>query len=51
MGVAKNRKVSINSQEYVQLQELDIPEQGLVVYLKKFGQVKVFQKTFKNEVK
>jgi uncharacterized protein YlbG (UPF0298 family) len=50
MGVAKNRKVSINGQEYVQLQKLDIPEQGLVVYLKKFGQVKVFQKTFKNEV-
>jgi hypothetical protein len=37
--------------EYTQLQELEIPEQGLVVYLKKFGQVKVFWKTFKNEVK
>jgi hypothetical protein len=51
IGVAKNRKVSIDGKDYIQLQKLEIPERGLVVYLKKFGQVKVFGKTFKNEVK
>ncbi len=27
----------------------EIPDEGLVVHLKKFGQVKVFQSNFKNE--
>lgn len=49
VGIAKNRKVSIDGREYVQVQQLQIPESGLVVRLKQFGRVKVFQKTFKNE--
>ncbi len=49
MGIAKNRKVSISQGLYVQVQELEIPDSGIVVHLKKFGQVKVFRKTFKNE--
>ncbi len=49
MGVAKNRQVSINGRDYSQVQNLEIPAVGLVVYLKKFGRVKVFRKTFKNE--
>lgn len=49
MGVAKNRQVSINGGEYTQVQNLEIPEEGLVVYLKKFGRVKVFRRRFKNE--
>lgn len=49
MGIAKNRKVSIDGREYVQVQKLQIPDQRLVVHLKQFGRVKVFQKTFKNE--
>jgi hypothetical protein len=50
MGIAKNRKVSIPDGEFTQVQNLEIPEQGLLVHLKKFGQVKVFRRTFKNEV-
>ena len=50
MGIAKNRKVLIPGGEFTQVQNLEIPEQGLLVHLKKFGQVKVFRRTFKNEV-
>lgn len=35
MGIAKNRKVSITGGEFTQLQNLEIPEEGLVVHLKK----------------
>jgi len=50
MGIAKNRKVTINGQKSIQVQALEIPDEGLMVHLKKFGNVKVFRKTFKNEV-
>lgn len=50
VGVAKNRKISINGREYTQLQNLEIPDDGLMVYLKNIGRVKVFRRTFKNEV-
>lgn len=49
MGVAKNRKVSINGRDSIQVQHLEIPDGGLVVHLKNFGQVKVFRRNFKNE--
>jgi Transposase DDE domain len=49
MGVAKNRSCSINGQNYVQVQHLEIPDEGLVVHLKSFGRVKVFRSTFKNK--
>lgn len=51
MGIAKNRTVSIKPGEHTQIQNLEIPNEGLVVHLKKFGLVKVFRKTFKNETK
>jgi hypothetical protein len=51
MGVAKNRSCSINGRDYTQVKNLEIPEEGLIVYLKSFGKVKVFQKIFKNEEK
>lgn len=50
MGIAKNRQVSLVLGQYTQVSQLDIPPEGLVVYLKQFGLVKVFQKTFKNDV-
>lgn len=50
MGIAKNRKVSINGEKYSQVQTLEIPDDGLAMYLKKFGRVKVFRQAFKNEV-
>ena len=49
MGIAKNRKVSINGGKYTSVQNLEIPDDGLVVHLKKFGDVKVFCRPFKNE--
>ena len=50
MGIAKNRKVAIDGGKYTQVKELEIPGEGLLVYLKKFGYVKVFRRAFKNEV-
>jgi len=50
MGVAKNRQVATTGSKYTQVQKLNIPNEGLVVHLKKFGYVKVFCRTFKNEV-
>lgn len=49
MGIAKNRLCSINGQDYIQVQHLEIPDEGLVVSLKSFGIVKVFRRTFKNK--
>jgi hypothetical protein len=49
VGVAKNRSCSINGRDYTQIQNLEIPDNGLIVHLKSFGKVKVFQKNFKNE--
>lgn len=50
-GIAENRKVSLARGSDVQVQSLEIPEPGLVVYLKEFGWVKVFCQNFKNEVR
>ena len=50
MGIAKNRQVAINSGKYTQVQNLEIPDEGLVVYLKEFGYVKVFCHIFTGEV-
>ena len=50
MGIAKNRLVVINGQKSTQVQALEIPDEGLVVHLKKLGNVKVFRQTFKNAV-
>lgn len=49
MGIAKNRKASLDGFKYTQVRNLEIPDSGLVVYLKNFGRVKVFQRNFKNE--
>lgn len=49
MGIAKNRSVSINGTVYTQVSNLEIPDEGLIVHLKKFGRVKVFRRIFKNE--
>jgi hypothetical protein len=36
VGIAKNRKVSLGRCEYVRVENLEIPDGGLVVYLKNF---------------
>jgi len=48
-AIKNNRLVSALKGTYVQVQCLDIPESGKVVYLKEFGMVKVFRTVFKNE--
>lgn len=49
MGIAKNRKVSIDGKDYTQVQNQGMTDEGLVLHLKNFGGVKVFLRTFKNE--
>lgn len=48
-GVANNRKVSVERGTYLPVKALAIPDEGLMVYLKEFGWVKVFCQPFKNE--
>ncbi len=48
VGLAKNRLVRSDKGKYVRINSLDIPEDGLIVELKGFGQVKVFERVFKN---
>ncbi len=48
MGLAKNRLVRSDKGKYVRINSLDIPEDGLIVELKCFCQVKVFERVFKN---
>lgn len=49
VGVAKNRQVRVGQSQYQRVDTLVIPEQGLHVYLKGVGIVKVFCQRFKNE--
>lgn len=49
-AIKNNRLVSlVKGNKYCQVQCLEIPDEGLIVHLKGFGQVKVFRKVFKNE--
>ena len=48
-GIANNRQVSEEQGKLLPVKDLDIPDEGLVVYLKSFGWVKVFCQPFKNE--
>lgn len=43
VGLKKNRVVSPSKGEYLQVSQLNIPEQGQIVHLKGFGFVKVFR--------
>lgn len=48
-GVANNRQVSVERGTSVQVGSLEIPDDGMMVYLKAFGWVKIFCQPFKNE--
>ena len=48
-GIESNRLVSLESGQYTNICNLDIPEDGLRVHLKQFGTVKVFRTVFKND--
>ncbi|PZO11655.1 MAG: IS701 family transposase, partial [Leptolyngbya foveolarum] len=48
-GIANNRRVSVERGETLPVKDVEIPEDGLMVYLKAFGWVRVFCQPFKNE--
>ena len=48
-GIANNRQVSIERGTSMAVKDVDIPKDGLMVYLKAFGWVRVFCQPFKNE--
>ena len=49
VGIEANRLVSVEKGTWLQVQQLDIPEDGLLVRLKDFGHVKVFRTLLKNQ--
>ncbi|WP_071905640.1 IS701 family transposase [Crocosphaera watsonii WH 8501] len=48
VGIAKNRQVKVEGGKYQRVEELEIPNNGLIVIIKKFGKVKIFKRTFKH---
>ena len=50
-GIANNRQVSIERGKTLPVKDVDIPSDGIMVYLKAFGWVRVFCQPFKNELR
>ena len=50
-AVESNRTVSIAKGSWVQVQKLDIPNEGLLVWLRDFGQVKLFRTRLKDQLR
>lgn len=50
-ALESNRLVSVEKGTWVQVQQLDIPEDGLVVWLKRFGPVKLFRTPLKDQLR
>lgn len=50
-AVESNRTVSVKKGTWVQVQKLDIPDDGVVVWLRDFGQVKLFRTRLKDELR
>ncbi len=48
-ALESNRTVSLEKGQWVQVQKLDIPDDGLVVWLKQFGHVKLFRTWLKDQ--
>ena len=48
-AVEKNRTVSLEKGQWQQVQNLDIPENGLDVWLKDFGKIKLFRTLLKDQ--
>jgi hypothetical protein len=48
-ALKSNRAVSIEKGRYLQIQNLDIPENGLEVWLRDYGYVKVFRTMLKDQ--
>jgi Transposase DDE domain len=50
-ALESNRLVAVEKGSWMQVQQLDIPEDGLVVWLKNFGVVKVFRTQLKDQLR
>lgn len=50
-AVKSNRLISLEKGKWQQISSLEIPESGLVVWLKNFGEVKVFSKQLKDQMR
>ena len=50
-ALESNRLVSIEKGEWAQVQTLDVPSDGLVVWLRDFGQVKLFRTYLKDQAR
>ncbi|GFO76021.1 transposase, IS701 family [Bathymodiolus platifrons methanotrophic gill symbiont] len=50
-ALESNRLVSLEKGTWLQVQQLDIPEDGLMVWLKNFGFVKLFRTNLKDQVR
>jgi len=50
-ALESNRLVSIEEGTWIQVQKLDIPDDGLAVWLRDFGQVKLFRTHLKDQVR
>ena len=51
MAIESNRIVSVEKGCWTQVQQLDIPPEGRIVWLKAFGQVKLFRTTLKDQMR
>jgi len=50
-AVESNRRVSVEKGQWAQVQQLDIPEQGQLVWLREFGEVKLFRTQLKDQLR
>ena len=49
LAIESNRTVSIEKGEFLQVQKLDIPEDGLEIWLRDFGYIKAFRTMLKDQ--
>ena len=50
-AIASNRIVSTEKGSWAQVQTLDVPEEGLIVWLRDYGQVKLFRTKLKDQLR
>lgn len=50
-AIESNRTVSVEKGTWVQVQNLDVPEEGMLVWLRDFGQVKLFRTRLKDQLR
>lgn len=48
-AIESNRTVSVQKGQWAQVQTLDVPSEGQMVWLREFGQVKLFRTTLKDQ--